>query len=316
MRDFLYRVFVEDLLLKAFAMVVAIGMAVFVRTELEQSVTLYARIHYVEPHGRIMVSEQKLDQIRVAVRGPWARISRLEDTALPPISVDMSNLRDGEFRFYPELVRLPQGLRVESITPAGMYLHFEPEVTTARDVNLTVEGEPPEGYRFKQATPSPRKVRLRGAQNVLESMNNVLSRPLSLKDIRDTVTVPVELAPLPKHVRLADEPPPKISASVVVELVERRYSSVPIVVNGQPQNVRLVPASALVVLRGQGVGRFLEVPELMLDTASDARKPVGTVLRKRLQIVNLPQGIAAEIQPPEAEFTILRTEPEKPGRNK
>jgi len=316
MRDFLYRVFVEDFLLKAFALIVAVGLAIFVRTELEQSTTLYVRVHYIEPRGRIMVSDQKIDQVRVAVRGPWARISRIEDTALQPIVIDMSNLSDGEVRFIPEMVRLPTGLRVESFTPVGMYMHFEPEVTVSLGVNLTIEGEPPEGYRFRQATPSPRLVRLRGAQNVLESMHNVLSRPLSLVNIRDTVTLPVELAPLPKHVRLADEPPPKITATIVVELVERHYSSVPITPNGQPQNVRLNPVTAMVVLRGQGLDRFLDVPQLMLDTASDERKPVGTVFKKRPQIVNLPPGIAYEIQPAEVEFTILRTEPEKPGRSK
>ena len=314
MRDFLYRVFVEDVLIKAFALIVAVGLAIYVRTELEQSTTLYVHINYIEPRGRIMVSDQKLDQVRVAVRGPWARISRIEDTALQPIVIDMSNLSDGELRFAPEMVRLPPGLRVESFTPVGMYMHFEPEVTVSLGVNLTIEGEPPEGYRFRQATPSPRLVRLRGAQNVLESMHNVLSRPLSIVSIRDTVMVPVELAPLPKHVRLADEPPPKIAATIFVEQVERHYSSVPIRASGQLQNVRLNPETAMVVLRGQGLDRFLDVPQLILDTVPDERKPVGTVLKKRPQIVNLPPGIAYEIQPAEVEFTIVRTEPEKPGR--
>ena len=122
------------------------------------------------------------------------------------------------------------------------------------------------------------------------------------------------ISPLPKHVRLADEPPPKIAATIVVELVERHYSSVPILSNGQPQNVRLNPMTAMVVLRGQGLDRFLDVPQLMLDTASDERKPVGSVFKKRPQIVNLPPGIAYEIQPAEVEFTIQRSEPEKPAR--
>ncbi len=34
MRDFLYRVFVEDVLIKAFALIVAVGLAIYVRTEL------------------------------------------------------------------------------------------------------------------------------------------------------------------------------------------------------------------------------------------------------------------------------------------
>jgi hypothetical protein len=56
------------------------------------------------------------------------------------------------------------------------------------------------------------------------------------------------------------------------------------------------------------------MPQLVLDTIAEERKPVGTTFRKRPQIVNLPPGIAYEIQPAEVEFTILRTEPDKPAR--
>ena len=99
-----------------------------------------------------------------------------------------------------------------------------------------------------------------------------------------------------------------------VELVERHYSNVPIRPSGQIQNVTLSPESATVVLRGQGLDRFLDMPQLVLDTIAEERKPVGTTFRKRPQIVNLPPGIAYEIQPAEVEFTILRTEPDKPAR--
>lgn len=315
MREFLYKTFVEDLFLKVLALVVAAVLVFVVRTELEANTTLYVKVTYDEPHGRLMVSDQKVDQVKVVVRGPWGRINRAGETPLEPIHLDLGNYNDGEMRFTPEMVRLPDGLRIEGFQPPSMYLHFEPEILRVVPLQLTIEGAPPEGYRFRQATAVPSSVRLRGAQNVLENMHNVLSRPLRVSEIRDTVTVPVELAALPKHAVFADDAPPKVSATVVVELVEKTFAKVAIQTTGGSKFIKLDTETATVVLRGQGLDRLRDVPELMLDTTAEQRKPAGGTYVKRPQVINLPPGIAYEVRPVEVSFTVLRSEPaEKPAR--
>jgi hypothetical protein len=213
------------------------------------------------------------------------------------------------------MVQVPAGLRIENFTPPSIYLHYETQVTMHVPVQLTIEGEPAEGYRFRQATATPKTVRVRGAQNVVENMHNVLSKPLKVSEIRDTVTVPVELAALPKFATFVDDPPPKIDAAVVVELVEKTFANVPIRTNGSPQNVKVTPNTATIVLRGQGLEKVADVPELMLDTAAEERKPAGSKYIKRPQVVKLPPGIAYELRPVDVEFTVLKSEPaEKPTR--
>ena len=317
MREFFYKVFVEDLALKAISLVAALILVFFVRTELEANTTLFVRVTYNEPRDRLMVSQPRIDQVKVVVRGPWGRINRAGETPLEPIPLDLNTLREGDLRFTPEMVHVPQGLRIETFTPPSVYLHYETEVTRTVPLQLTIEGDPPEGYRFRQATATPRSVRVRGAQNVVENMHNVLSKPLKVSEIRDTVTVPVELAALPKFVVFVDDPPPKIDAVVVVELVEKTFANVPIRTTGNSQNVKVVPGTATIVLRGQGLDKLADVPELMLDTAAEERKPAGSKFVKRPQVVKLPPGIAYELRPVDVEFTVLKSEPaEKPARNK
>lgn len=313
MRELLYKVFVEDLLIKLVSLLAAVILAFVVRTELEASATLYVRVNYSEPRGRLMVSEQKVDQVKVVVRGPWGRISRVGDTPLEPIQLDLANYSDGELRFTPEMVRLPAGLRIEGFTPSGLYLHYEPEVTVTLPVQLTIEGQPPDGYRIRSSSVSPRTVRLRGAQYVLVNQSNVLTKPLNVANFRDTVSVPVDLAPPPKHAWFADEQAPKVTAEVVVELFEKRFANVAIRTSGQPQNVRLEPATAQVVLRGQGLDRMQEPPQLFLDTSAEERKPAGTTYRKQVQVVNLPPGIGSEVWPVDISFTVLKSEKPEPG---
>jgi YbbR domain-containing protein len=62
------------------------------------------------------------------------------------------------------------------------------------------------------------------------------------------------------------------------------------------------------VLRGPApaLAKFKGSPELVVDAAMEESKPPGTY-RKRLQVVNLPTDIAAEIRPDSVLMTTLKT---------
>jgi YbbR domain-containing protein len=207
------------------------------------------------------------------------------------------------------MLHLPQGLRAESFDPPSIYLRYETEAKVSLPVQLTIEGDLAEGYRLKKTSVSPNTVKVRGAQDVLESMRNVLTRPLNIASFTGTATVTIDLGPLPKHVVFVDSPPPRITAEVFVERFERRIANVPIRTNGPSQNVKIVPEVATIVLRGQGVDKLQEVPVPVLDTTPEEHKPPGTTYVKRLQVTNLPPGIAYEVTPREVEFTILKSQP-------
>jgi YbbR domain-containing protein len=314
MRELFYKLFVEDLLLKAIALVVAVALVFVVRTELEASTAIYARVQYAQPRGRILVSEQPPDQVKVVVRGAWGRITRASQAGLPPILIDLNDYSDGEQRFNGDMLSLPEGLRVESFDPPSVYLRYETEAKVSLPVQLTIEGDLAEGYRLKKTSLQPATVKVHGAQEVIENMRNVSTRPLNIASFTGTGTVTVELGPLPKHVVFVDNPPPRISAEVVVERFERRIANVPIRTSSAAQNVKVVPEVATIVLRGQGLDKLTDLPVPVLDTSSEERKPPGTTYVKRLQVTNLPPGIAYEVTPREVEFTVLKSQlPETKG---
>jgi YbbR domain-containing protein len=307
MRELLYKLFVEDLLLKAIALIVAVVLVFVVRTELEASTALYARVQYSQPRGRILVSEQPPpEQVKVVVRGAWGRITRASQAGLQPILINLSDYSDGELRFSADMLHLPEGLRAESFDPPSIYLRYETEAKVSLPVQLTIEGDLAEGYRLKKTSVSPSTVKVRGAQDVLESMRNVLTRPLNIQSFTGTATVTVDLGPLPKHATFVDNPPPRIQAEVVVERFERRIANVPIRTSGPSQNVKVVPEVATIVLRGQGLDKLQDLP-----VPAEERKPPGTTFVKRLQVTNLPPGIAYEVTPREVEFTILKSQPQE-----
>lgn len=308
MRELLYKVFVEDLLLKAIALLIAIGLTVVVRTALQTDAGLYVKVQYTRPTGRIIVSEpeQQANQVKVLVQGPWGKVRQASSARIEPIRVNLDQYSDGEMRFLPEMVSLPEGIRVQGFDPPSVYLHFEPEAKMPMPVQLTIEGEPAEGYRIKKSTLSPHTVRVRGPQNVVETMHNLRTRPLNVSNFTGTATVTVDLSPLPNKVEFVDHPAPRINVELVVEQFERRLANVPVRTTGQAQNVSINPPVATVVLRGQGLEKLQEVPTLVVDTTAEERKPAGNTYVKRLQITNLPPGIAYEITPSQVEFTVLK----------
>jgi len=98
----------------------------------------------------------------------------------------------------------------------------------------------------------------------------------------------------------------RITVDLNVELVEKRFANVRINTSGAPQNARLSPEVATIVLRGQSLEKLQDVPVLMVDTAADERKPTGTTYIKRIQVTGLPSGIAYEVTPRDVEVTVVR----------
>jgi YbbR domain-containing protein len=143
-------------------------------------------------------------------------------------------------------------------------------------------------------------VRAVGAKGPVEALRNAQTRPLRVTDLRSPVELRVKLAPPPRFVRYVDAPEIEVHVEVERTLVERTYSDVQISITGaqRTEAIQLSPALCTVVLRGPQLAleQLKGTPEVVVDAVVEERKPPGTY-RKRLQVVNLPKDIAAEIRP-------------------
>ena len=124
MRELLDRWLLKNMLLKGVALVAAMVLFVVVRGEKEAVVGATIKVIYALPEDRVVISEL-VPQLRIRIRGPWTRLSHFDERDLEPIRVELGNLVGGELRFSGELVKLPTGLRLESITPATLPVVFE-----------------------------------------------------------------------------------------------------------------------------------------------------------------------------------------------
>jgi YbbR domain-containing protein len=307
MRAFLHKVFIEDALLKLFSLSIAL-LLFLVRSDLDAAASAYVRVNYNLPQDWVMTSEP-LSEVKVVIRGPWGRANRFVEGDIGPIQLELSKHQDGELRLSEDMLKLPAGLRVGSFTPPSVYLSFEPIVERTLPVQVVIEGEPRGGYRVGKVRVTPKQVRVSGAKGAVELMHEAQTRPLRVTGLSSPVEMTVKLAPPPRFAHYLDSPDISVYVEVERSILERTYSDVQIKVQGSsPGNVTLSPEEVAVVLRGPALAleQVHGTPELTVDASPEERKPPGTY-RKRIQVVNLPPDIAAELRPSWVLLTTERT---------
>lgn len=76
---------------------------------------------------------------------------------------------------------LPQTVRIESFQPAVISVRLEPKIERHVEVNLKLEGSPPDGYEVRAATANPAKVRLRGPASIVNAIKQVSTESIMLE---------------------------------------------------------------------------------------------------------------------------------------
>src|SRR5207244_1496807 len=121
-----------------------------------------------------------------------------------------------------------------------------------------------------------------------------------ITDAKSPVHGDVTLDAPPPHARWEGATTVTVSADVVPVLGERKLAAIAILVTGaQRLDAHLEPATADVVLRGPAeslAAVTVGSPSLLVDAAAEDAKPPAAY-RKRISVVGLPTGVAAEVRP-------------------
>jgi YbbR domain-containing protein len=307
-RRTLRRAFLDELPLKIVSMVIAVTLFAIVRSERDAATGVNVKVIYTLPSDRVLVSEPA-SEVRVAVRGSWTRLQRLDDRALEPLRVDLQRRGDGVFQFEDGMVKLPPGLRVVSITPPEVMLRFEPRASRDVPIEPVLGGQPAEGFRVGKLRVEPERVRVDGARSEVEALTRVRTRPVPIAGARAPVEAQVTLENEPRHAHFVDVERVTVKVEVKPALAEREVGAIPIKIVGLSRlDGTIEPSEARLILRGPAeVVRELSVDGIALTVdaqAADLRSP-GRVTRP-ITVTGLPVGVAAEIQPDSVTLTTRR----------
>lgn len=131
------------------------------------------------PH--LMLSNQPPTDVLIRVVGPQAFLDEFDRRKLViPINLLKSRAGDMELKIEPEMLKIPLGVQLESITPKTIPLKLGLAAKKRVPVRAVLSNQLPEGLRILSITTRPSTVEIRGPENRLQSIESVKTDPITI----------------------------------------------------------------------------------------------------------------------------------------
>ncbi len=297
----------DNLGLKFVSLVLALTVFILVNTGQEREIVARVGVSYTLPDDKVLVSE-RVDAVRITVRGPWNRIRHFDERELDRINLDLTHTQSGEVAITPDMIKLPDGLRLTSISPRVVRVAFERVKTKSVPIEPVYAGRPMHGFRVDETETKKDLVPVtaRGPEGVISALTSIRTEEIRLDGRSEPFSADVQLVP-PDGVEVE---PDRVTVPVQLEemLVNRRVGPVAVVISGDvdPARVKIEPSEVEVVLAGglRGVERVVAtgVTAHVDVTAADASHPHPAPV----VVEGLPPGVAVQVVPAQVMVTPRR----------
>lgn len=286
--------------LKFLSMVLAITVFLLVNTDRDREISARVRVAYDVPSDKVLVS-QRIEDVRITIKGPWQRLRRFDERELDRIDLAMPHAQSGDITITPEMIRLPAGLKITSISPRTLHVAFDRRIEKIVEITPQLAGRPLHGYYVSEAKPSPATMKVRGAEGTLAALSALRTRELSVDGRAESFTAETELV-TPDGIEPIGDSKLLVHVAIDEELVTRKLPGLVVGVTGEgagpaidPSKWQVSPAQVEVTLTGA---------LLAVEKAKAALVPVvklsGNDTRARevaVSIEGLPPGIGVRISP-------------------
>ncbi len=214
-------------------------------------------VSYTLPDDKVLVSE-RLDEVRVTIKGPWQRLRKFDEREVDRINLDLRHAPTGDLAITPDMIHLPSGLQVTSISPHTVHVAFDRRVEKVVEVVPAVSGRPAARLRAQrgQARAGDRQGPRRGDARSRRCRRSVPARFRSRGAPRASSPRPRSCRPTASTSRAV--PGWWSTSPIDEELVTRKLLALPVTVRGDgidqpergPTHWRAVPSQVDVTLTG------------------------------------------------------------------
>lgn len=137
--------------------------------------------------SELTVTGFHLKGIDVRVRGPKSALESLAKLKLKYL-LDLSGASAGVKTIYFDRNRiaLPKRVTIIKINPELLTIRIEKEIKKEIPVIISLSGKPASGFIVAGAVAKPLSALLRGPQNILGSMEKVLTKPIDIKGMSES----------------------------------------------------------------------------------------------------------------------------------
>ncbi len=251
MRGLIRRLFLDDWVIKAVALVITFALWLGV-TGLRAPVSAWFKniALNLRVSNNIDITNSPEEEVDIEITGDKRKIDQIDPRDLV-VLLDLTDVQAGEriveLNAESVGVELPTGVRIEEIVPSKIQVNLE--TVEERDVSVKVEteGTLAENFEIYSPTVSPPKVRVRGPSSFVKSLDSVSTEKVNVDNRQaDFTAQQVELNLVNPKVTLLDT-----VVSVSFKIGEKRGEklySVPVKMENQSKTATVVLYGARSVL--------------------------------------------------------------------
>jgi YbbR-like protein len=292
---------VTNLGLKLLSLILSLTVFLLVNSDRDREITLHVGVSYTLPEDKVLVSE-RLPEMRVTVRGPWRQLRRFDERELDRVNLDLTRVSGGEVPITNDMVRVPSGITVVSISPRSFRVAFEKRVDKTVAVTVPTSGRPLHGFVVTSVVVTPATVAARGAQGVIAALSAIRGRDVRVDGRSDSFELETELLP-PDGVELDAGKRAVVRVEIKEELVSRRIGPLPVQLRGDgvdPARLSIKPAQVDVTL----TGALLAVEHAITSGITpQLRVAPGQLGEQPVSVETSVPGVGITITPPRVRLT-------------
>lgn len=180
--NLLQRIFLRDWGTKliALAITLAIWFGITGQTITRRIQTIH--LNFIPPNT-MQITNEPIHEIEITVSGDKNKIDRLKPEDLVA-TVDLSGVNSGEkvVELKPEDIslELPSGIKLTEIQPNKILVKLEKTIEREVEVSAETDGNLANGFEVYGKFFSPAKVRVRGPESIVKSLENVLTEKIDI----------------------------------------------------------------------------------------------------------------------------------------
>jgi len=312
-RRFIHGALFDNVGLKFLSVVLAITVFLLVNTDKDQEIPAKIAIGYTLPDDKVLVSE-RVDELRVTIRGPRRRLQRFDETKVPRVDIDLRRGDSGNVLITADMIKLPSGLSVTSITPRTVHVAFDKRVEKIVVVEPRTDGQPQHGFYMAGAKATPATIQVRGAESALATLSAVATASQSIESRTESFVAETKIIP-PDGVDVVGSPNVSVAVQIDEMLVRSPIVGLGVAIRGDgPSPIdgskwAVTPSQVNVTLTGS----LLAVEKAKSAIAAYVKLAGGAFDGRPhdvdVQIDGLPPGIGATISPERVKLAPVKLAP-------
>jgi uncharacterized protein (TIGR00159 family) len=172
---------------------------------METLTSLEVPVEYINRDSRMQILFASENTVRLHLSGSGALISSMRPDQVR-VTLDLSNAVNGEnnFTITSDNIVIPPGVRLNRIEPSEIKVALDLPMTKVFPIQVDWVGSLPTGMLLKEVQLLPDKVKLVGAERILNDITTVYTEKIQLENLKTSGRLRINLALEPASLKIGD----------------------------------------------------------------------------------------------------------------